>query len=54
MKTEKNEGVAPVSKTIMTGKINGSKEIMRPNVTQLNSGFNWGKIIKKLLKVKRK
>ena len=54
MKTEKNEGVVPVSKTVMTGKINGSREIMRPNVVQLDNGFNWGKIIKKLLKTKRK
>ncbi len=52
MKKEKNEGV--VIKTIMTGNIEGSKTIMRPDITQLNHGFNWGKIIKKLLKTKRK
>ena len=52
MKTEKNERV--VSRTVMTGKIEGSKEIMRPNVVRLDNSFNWGKIIKKLLKTKRK
>jgi hypothetical protein len=50
MKKERNEEV----RTVMTGNINGSREIMRPNVNQLNSPFNWGKIIKKLLKTKRK
>jgi hypothetical protein len=54
MKTEKNERVVPVMKTIMTGNIEGSREIMRPNVVQLDNTFNWGKIIKKLLKTKRK
>ena len=34
--------------------IKGSREIMRPNVVQLDNVFNWGKIIKKLLKTKRK
>jgi hypothetical protein len=52
MKTEKNERV--VSRTIMTGNIEGSREIMRPNVLKLDNTFNWGKIIKKLLKTKRK
>ena len=52
MKTEKNERV--VSRTVMTGNIEGSKEIMRPNVQKLGNSFNWGKIMKKLLKTKRK
>ena len=51
MKTEKNERV--VSRTIMTGNIEGSREIMRPNVVQLDNTFNWGKIIRKLLKTKK-
>jgi hypothetical protein len=52
MKTEKNERV--VTRTVMSGNIEGSKEIMRPNVLKLSNSFNWGKIMKKLLKTKRK
>jgi hypothetical protein len=52
MKTEKNERV--VTRTVMSGNIEGSREIMRPNVLKLDKSFNWGKIIKKLLKTKRK
>ena len=50
MKTEKNEE----GKKVMSGNIKGSREIMRPNMLQLDNQINWGKIIKKLLKTKRK
>jgi hypothetical protein len=50
MKTERNEE----GKKVMSGNIKGSREIMRPNVVKLDNSFNWGKIIKKLLKTKRK
>ena len=41
-------------RTVMSGKMEGSREFFRPKVNQLESNFNWGKIIRKLLKTKRK
>jgi len=41
-------------RTVMSGEIEGSRKFLRPRVNQLENNFNWGKIIKKLLKTKRK
>ena len=41
-------------RTVMSGQMEGSRELLRPRVNQLESNFNWGKIIRKLLKTKRK
>jgi hypothetical protein len=41
-------------KTVLTGKFKGSREFFRPKVNQLENNFNWGKMIKKLLKTKKK
>lgn len=43
-----------VTRTVMSGQIEGSRKFLRPRVNQLESNFNWGKIIRKLLKTKKK
>lgn len=43
-----------ITRTVISGKMEGSRKYLRPNVNKLESNFNWGKIIRKLLKTKRK
>lgn len=41
-------------RTVITGKIEGSKKHFRPKASQIENNFNWGRIVRKLLKTKRK
>jgi len=43
-----------VTRTVISGKMEGSRKYLRPKVNQVKSNFDWGKIIRKLLKTKRK
>ena len=43
-----------VSKTVLSGKMEGSRKYLRPKVNQVKSNFDWGKMIRKLLKTKKK
>lgn len=43
-----------VSRTVISGKMEGSRKYLRPKVNQVKNNFDWGKIIRKLLKTKRK
>ena len=46
--------VEEITRTVISGQMEGSREIMRPRVNQLKSDFNWGKIIRRLLNTKKK
>jgi hypothetical protein len=50
METNKNK---VVTRTVISGQMEGSRKYLRPKVNQLESNFNWGKIIRKLLKTKK-
>ena len=50
---ETNKGKLNI-RTVMSGEIEGSRKLLRPRVNQLETNFNWGKIIRKLLKTKIK
>jgi hypothetical protein len=51
METNKNK---ITTRTVISGQMEGSREFLKPRVNQLESNFDWGKIIRKLLKTKRK
>jgi len=42
-----------VSKTVLSGQMEGSRKYLRPKVNQVKSNFDWGKMIRKLLKTKK-
>ena len=51
METNKNK---IITRTVISGQMDSSRELLRPRVNQLKSNINWGKIIKRLLKTKKK
>lgn len=53
MSMETNREINGV-RTVITGKIEGSKNKFRRDVHEINVNINWGRIIRKLLKTKRK
>jgi hypothetical protein len=53
METNKNKNKI-TTRTVISGQMEGSREFLKPRVNQLESNFDWGKIIRKLLKTKRK
>ncbi len=53
METNKNKDKI-TTRTVISGQMEGSREFLKPRVNQLESNFDWGKIIRKLLKTKRK
>lgn len=51
METNKNK---IITRTVISGQMDSSRELLRPRANQLKSDFNWGKIIRRLLKSNKK